>query len=63
MPVKVGHASLDENRNAHGGKAGEQAGMPEEVLTRSWYKTDWHTVLRPIDDEVAEKMASAIAEK
>lgn len=56
MSVKIGHSSIDENGKAHGGKAGDQKA---EVCTRSWYKGNWHTVLRPIDDEVAEKMATA----
>lgn len=55
MAVKVGHASIDENNKAHGGQAGDQT--TKEVRLRSWYSSSWHTVLRPIDAEVAEKMA------
>ena len=57
MAVKIGHSSIDENGKAHSGQAGDST--LKEVCTRSWYKNSWHTVLRPIDPEVAEKMASA----
>lgn len=57
MPVKIGHSSLDENKKAHSGQAGDQ--NTKEVCTRSWYNGNWHTVLRPIDDAIAEKMAQA----
>ena len=36
MAVKIGHASIDENGRAQGGKAGDQTG--KEVCTRNWYK-------------------------
>lgn len=57
MSVKIGHSSIDENGKAHSGQAGDATSR--EVCTRSWYNGNWHTVLRPIDPEVAEKMASA----
>lgn len=57
MSVKIGHSSIDENKKSHGGQAGDST--TKEVCTRSWYKSSWHTVLRPIDPEVAEKMAVA----
>jgi hypothetical protein len=56
MPVKIGHSSIGED-GAKNNKAGDQTN--KEVCTRSWYKSSWHTVLRPIDPEVAEKMAVA----
>lgn len=56
MAVKIGHASLGED-GIKNNKAGDQTN--KEVCTRSWYKSSWHTVLRPIDPEVAEKMAVA----
>jgi len=56
MSVKIGHASIGED-GAKNNKAGDQTN--KEVCTRSWYKSSWHTVLRPIDPEVAEKMAVA----
>ena len=56
MSVKIGHASIGED-GAKNNKAGDST--TKEVCTRSWYKSSWHTVLRPIDPEVAEKMAVA----
>lgn len=55
MAVLIGHASIDENRNAHGGSAGDQTG--KEVCTRGWYDGGWHTVLRCKDEEKAERIA------
>ena len=57
MPVKIGHSSCDENGKAHGGKAGDSTA--KEVCLRTWYNGNWHTVLRPIDSTIAEKMAVA----
>ena len=37
MAVKIGHASIDENGKAAGGKAGDQTGR--EVCVRDW---DWY---------------------
>lgn len=58
MAVKIGHASIDENRNAHGGKAGDQTA--KEVCTRSWYSKPWTSVIRPKDSAQAEKIAKAM---
>lgn len=55
MSVLIGHASIDENGKAHGGRAGDQTG--KEVCVRSWYKNGWSVVLRPKDPATAEKMA------
>ena len=57
MPIKIGHASIDENKKASGGKAGDQTGS--EVCIRSWYSSPWDLVLRPKDSTKAEKMAQA----
>lgn len=57
MAVKIGHASIDENGKAHGGKSGDQTA--KEVCTRNWYNGGWHTVLRCKDSSKAEKMAQA----
>lgn len=57
MSVKIGHSSCDENKKAHSGQAGDQ--NMKEVCTRSWYNGNWHTVLRAIDEDVAEKIAVA----
>ena len=56
--VKIGHASLDENSKARGGKAGDQTG--NEVCTRNWYNKSWLCVIRPKDENVAEKIAKAM---
>lgn len=56
MAVKIGHASLGED-GIKNNQAGDQTN--KEVCTREWYKSSWHTVLRPIDPEIAEKMAVA----
>lgn len=53
--VRIGHASQDENKKAKGGKAGDNNG--KEVCVRNWYKKPWHTLLRPKDGNVAERMA------
>ena len=58
MAVTIGHASLDENRNAKGGAAGDQTA--KEVCKRSWYSKPWHTVFRPKDSGIAEKIAKAM---
>lgn len=57
MAVKIGHASIDESGKATGGTAGDQTG--KEVTTRGWYNGSWHTVLRPVRPELAEKSAKA----
>lgn len=58
MSIKIGHAVHDENGKISGGQAGDQTG--KEVVTRDWYKTTWHTVLRAKDSKVAEKIAQAM---
>lgn len=57
MAVKIGHASIDERGKITGGAGGDQTG--KEVTTRSWYNSGWHTVLRPVRDELAERSAKA----
>lgn len=56
MAVYVGCASIDENGNAHGGQAGNQNG--HEVIRQRWYvaKLGWR-VLRPIDSQIADRIA------
>ena len=58
MAVKIGHASLDENKSARGGNAGDQT--KKEVCTRSWYNKPWTSVIRPKDSTVADKIAKAM---
>ena len=55
MAVKIGHASIDENGNVAGGKAGDQT--KKEVCTRDWYADSWSVLLRPKKSAIAEKMA------
>lgn len=57
MTIKIGHASIDENRNTKKGKAGDQTGS--EVCTRLWYSKPWSFVLRCKDPAKAELMARA----
>ena len=57
MAVKIGHASIDENKKIKGGVAGDQTGG--EVCTRKWYNKPWDFVLRPRSASLAEKSAKA----
>ena len=58
MSVRIGHASIDENGNATGGKAGDQTG--KELCTRDWYAKRWNVLLRPLRSDLAEKSAAAM---
>lgn len=58
MSIKIGHASIDENKRAHGGAAGDQTG--KEVCTRLWYNRPWISVIRAKDSAAAEKIAMAM---
>lgn len=55
MAIRIGHASIDENNKAKGGKAGDQTN--KEVCIRSWYSKPWDYVLRCKDRNKAEIMA------
>ncbi len=55
--VVIGSASKDENGQYSGGLAGDQTG--KEVWTLNWYDQSWTSVLRPKNDSLAEKIASA----
>ena len=57
MTVKIGHASIDENGKASGGKAGDQTG--KELCIRDWYSKGWNVLLRPATAQLAEKSAAA----
>lgn len=59
MAVTIGSARIDENGNAHGGRAGDQSG--KEVSTQAWYRHSkgWR-VLRCTDEAKAEKIARAM---
>lgn len=58
MAIKIGHSSIDERGKASGGSAGDQTG--KEVVTRTWYNGNWHTVLRPKSIVIAEKSAQFV---
>lgn len=58
MATRIGHACIDERRKAKGGAAGDQTST--EVYARNWYSKPWHTVFRPKDATVAEKIAKAM---
>lgn len=55
MAVLLGHALMDENRKASGGKAGDSTNR--EVSTVSWFDSDWNNLLRPLEEAVAEKLS------
>lgn len=57
MAIKIGHASIDENRKIKGGSAGDQT--KKELCTRSYYNIGWEYVLRPKSKTLAEKSAKA----
>ena len=57
MAIKIGHASIDENKKSKGGSAGDQTA--KEVCTRSWYNGGWQFMLRPTSSTLAEKSALA----
>ena len=56
MSVKIGHASIDENGKASGGKAGDSTG--KEVCIRSWYSKPWQYYLECTDEKVANIAAT-----
>lgn len=54
----IGHATIDERNKISGGQSGDQT--KKEVCIRKWYNKPWHTVFRPKDSAVAEKIAKAM---
>jgi hypothetical protein len=58
MIVKIGHASLDENKKVKNGKAGDQTG--KEVTVQDWYKRNWVAVFRAKDVKIAEQIAKTM---
>lgn len=58
MSVKIGHASIDENNRSRGGKAGDQT--KKEVCVRDWYNKPWNKVIRPKNEQVAERIAKTM---
>ena len=59
MSVQIGHASMDENKRATGGMAGDQTG--KEICIRSWYRGGWTVLLRAKDGAVRQKIADSCA--
>lgn len=57
MAVKIGHASIDENGRATGGKAGDQTG--KEVCFSTWWNDGWTALVRPSKKSVANKIVKA----
>lgn len=55
--MRIGHASIDENGNASGGRGGDQTG--KELCIRDWYTKGWNVLLRPVRADLAEKSAGA----
>ena len=55
--MRIGHASIDENKKSRGGQSGDQTG--KEVCIRSFYQKPWSYLLRCKDPSKAEKMADA----
>ena len=55
MPVRIGHASVDENGKAAGGAAGDQTGR--EICIRSWYDGGWAVLLRAKNEVVRKAIA------
>lgn len=56
--VKLGYASIDEYGNVSGGEAGDQTG--KEVKVNDWYDHPWTKVYRCIDENIANKIATAM---
>lgn len=56
--IKIAHASIDENKKAKNGKAGDQT--KKEVCIRSWYSKPWDYVIRFKDSAMREKVAVAM---
>ena len=55
--MRIGHASIDENKKSRGGEPGDQTG--KEVCIRDFYKKPWEYLLRCKDPAKSEKMADA----
>lgn len=57
MPVKIGHASINENGKVSGGAPGDQT--RKEICIRNWYNKPWGAVIRAKDTALADRMAVA----
>lgn len=55
MAVRLAQASHDENGAYHNGLPGNQSG--DELNIRAWYNRPWDTIIRPIDRNLAKRIA------
>lgn len=53
--VRISHASINENGEITGGKAGDQT--KKEVCIRNWYNSSWQYVIRFNNSEMGKKAA------
>lgn len=58
MSTIIAHASIDENRHAKNGQAGDQT--KKEVCRRAWYNKGWDYVIRFKDAITANKVADCM---
>ncbi len=58
MSVTIGNASINEFGQVSGGQPGDQT--RQEVWTRPWYANGWTQVCRPLNSDLAERIASAM---
>lgn len=56
MSIRIGHASIDENKKTKNGKVGDQT--KKEVCIREWYSKPWEVLLVCTDKKMADKAAS-----
>lgn len=57
--VRIGHASIGTDGKAKNDIYGQGDQSHKEVCERTWYKKNWHTLIRAKDSMVAERMAKA----
>ena len=56
--VMIGSSSKDERGQYRGGQAGDQT--DKEVYILNWYNQNWNVVLRPKNNDIAERIAQAM---
>lgn len=61
MAVRIGHASIDENKQAHSGVAGDQT--CKEVCVRNWYNHSKGWVLLRCKDDAKRELIARAMEK
>lgn len=60
MPIKICHASIDENGKISGGAAGDQTGR--EVCCRLWYSKPWNYYIECLDEALGNQAANLFLE-